>query len=88
MNSGRMDWQCGMHGGEENMEQDLEYLKEWPLRKPVLIWEDNTEMEFNDYGKITLPTVTLLVTFVPIFFKIIFPSCFFIFAFIEILHFS
>ena len=49
MNSGRMDWQCGMHGGEENMEQDLEYLKEWPLRKPVLIWEDNTEMEFNHW---------------------------------------
>jgi len=27
-NSGRMDWQCGMHGREENLEQNFEYLKE------------------------------------------------------------
>jgi hypothetical protein len=26
--SGRMDWQCGIHGREENLEQNFEYLKE------------------------------------------------------------
>jgi hypothetical protein len=27
-NTGRMDWQCGMHGREKNLEQNFEYLKE------------------------------------------------------------
>ena len=27
-NSGRMDWQCGMHKREENLQRNFEYLKE------------------------------------------------------------
>jgi hypothetical protein len=27
-NSGRMDWQCGMHWREENLEHNFEYVKE------------------------------------------------------------
>jgi hypothetical protein len=27
-NNGKMDWQCGMHGREENLVHNFEYLKE------------------------------------------------------------
>jgi hypothetical protein len=32
-NCGRMDWLCGMHGREENLERNLEYLKELAIQE-------------------------------------------------------
>jgi len=67
-----MDWLCGMHGREENLEQNFEYLNEmghsvslYEFRRIILKWNLTIELLKNK-----LPTVTVLDTFLPKLLKL------------------
>ena len=71
-NSDRMDWQCGMHGREENLEQNFEHLEEMGHSERIILKWNLTNGLWKNQTSICYYTRYIFTHI----FKIIFSTCF------------